>query len=224
MNTTISDFYKFVENSDRIDFNIKENVLDFLNDYDKKHKDFDFDAEKLENRYNSYIGRRFRHRSYPFTDSEYYTFFNLFRYQYSFINLVRAFTNATDHNPTESLLIYAINKHADEYKKIIIDDHTEGGYGYSDEGYCSENRDAVKKYFSGDNAVDFRISDYIRPILNKVEAEIEDMIDSGLIKTKRDLWTNWLRLIEIDLIPQIKNPVDLCGFWSYVANNIYYEF
>ena len=236
MTTTITNFYKFVENIDGIDSNIKENVLEFLNEYGKEHKDFDFDAEDLEHKYiDLYTERRFNHRTYPFTDAEDYSYYKLFRYQYSFINLVRDYLKANEYNPTERNLIKFINKSADEDKKMITDAHIEGGYEYNSE----IDRDAVKKdlkkYLSGDD-VQFRYLDcyiiptlkqadlgYIIPILNKVEAEIEDMIDEGQIKTKKDLWDNLLRLMEIDIIPQIKNPLRLCAFWEYVAK-VYYDF
>lgn len=214
MYTTISDFYKFVENSDRIDFNFQNNVLDFLNDYGKKKK---FDAEKLEKAYIEYCD------NYPFsTDYDNYycdqdpydypaDYSKCFFFEYTFIILVRAFTNATDINPTETKLI----------KTILVFAFDERGriYGWDFDNNPIE-QERVDECLLGDDNVDFRFI----PILKKVKAEIQDMIDEGLIKTNKDLWTNWFKKIEIDLTPKIANPLHLYEFWGYVVDNIYSDY
>lgn len=212
--TTIANFYKFVETNYRIVFYFQRNVLDFLNRYEKKKK---FDAEKLEQAYIRYCDH------YPFsTDSDNYycdqdpyyypaEYSKCFFFQYSFVNLVRDFTKATDHNPTETKLIKSILKEADEERARI--------YGWTFDETPIE-RKKVDECLFGDDNVDFRITE----MLKGVKIEIQDMIDEGLIKTEKDLWTNWLKLVETDLIPQITNPVHLYEFWGYVVDNVYSDY
>ena len=222
MKTTITDFYKFIENCDGIDFNFKNNVLDFLNVYLKNN--MAFNAESLERDYIMYCD------NYPFSDDYYNSLqtvydypaddSNCFFYQYSFINLVRDFTNATDHNPTERKLIKTILEAADDergskYNLFFYD------WTLNDTPIVKER---VDECLLGDDNINFRDFPDILPILKKVKAEIEDMINESLIKTEKDLWDNWLKLIETDLIPQINNPVHLYEFWGYVVDNIFADY
>lgn len=209
--TTITNFYNFVENIDGIDFYFQRNVLDFLNNYGKKKK---FDAEKLEKAYIEYCDH------YPFnTDYDNYycdqdpydypaEYSKCFSYQYSFINLVRDYLKANEYNPTESKLIKSILEEADEERARI--------YGWTfDETPIERKR--VDKCLLDNDDLDFRFTQ----LLKDVKSEIQDMIDEGLIKTNKDLWTNWLKLVETDLIPKLTNPVHIYEFWGYLVDDVY---
>lgn len=219
--TTITDFYKFVEkiNHNTYDSFFLWSVLDYLKDM---YKERYFDVAELENHYYLYSegidthSRFYTDHANPDYPAKYSRFFY---YNYSFMNLVRDFTKATDYNRTETDLISDIEMATDEAKK----NKTEYIYSMIVDNYPID-RDIVKNSLLGDDNIDFRDFRYCRPLLKKVKAEIEDMIDEGLINTEKDLWDNWLKLIEIDLIPQIKNPVHLYEFWDYVVYNIYSEY
>lgn len=217
-NMTITNFYKFVENIDGIDFYFQNNVLNFLNKY---VDNMAFNAESLERDYIMYCD------NYPFSGSydNYYCdqdpydypaeYSKCFFYQYSFVNLVRTFTNATDHNETETKLIKSILEEADEERARI--------YRLTfDETPIEQER--VDECLLGDDNVDFRDCYYLRLLLKDVKSDIQDLIDEGQIKTNKDLWTNWFNLIETYLIPKITNPVHLYEFWGYVVDNVYSDY
>lgn len=219
MNTTIANFYKFVENVDGIDFYFQNNVLNFLNRYGKKKK---FDTEKLEQAYIEYCD------NYPFGGAydNYYCdqdpydypaeYSKCFNYQYSFVNLVRTFTNATDHNETETKLIKSILEEADEERR---ESYNSPYYDWTiDETPIEQER--VDECLLGDDNLDFSFTQ----LLKEVKSDIQDMIDEGQIKTNKDLWSNWFKLVETDLIPQITNPVHLYEFWGYVVNDVFVQY